>query len=279
MYVGAGMDIGIRSIVAATLLAAGIFAGTQAAAQTGSQNGAQTGAADADPLCAFTGAVRLEAVWHLPEYDNPSDPTDVGDYEMKLLGDITYRDCAGNRHLVKEGVVVNGASIPRAAWSLLGYTPWSGRSQRPAILHDHLCEDVLFTSDRVHELFYEALKAEGVADFDARLMYAAVLNFGPQWDTPSGTVRRPTYRGAVMRLMRKLLVRNLTIAARLWTGLRPQGIDSTVLETRSLDRSALSDAEALGDIRDLSLLLDTLSDRQILELNAFGRTEVDDFSR
>ncbi len=229
--------------------------------------------------CSFLGTVTLKAVWNLPEYNNPDDQTDVGDYEMELLSDISYTECAGDIHKVEKGTVVNGASIPRAAWTILGYTPWSGKSQRPAILHDFQCENALFTSDRVHKLFYETLQSEGVSDYKSRLMYAAVANFGPQWTTPGGPIHRPTYREGLLRLIGTLLTENKTVLATTSFGVAPQSDTGTIYYSEDIDWSELSDEAALADIERIGALLRDLSDNQILEFAEKGEVEVKDVVR
>ncbi|MFM1815822.1 MAG: hypothetical protein RLZ98_2517 [Pseudomonadota bacterium] len=144
----------------------------------------------------YEGRVALESVSHLPEYQN-AGPYDPGDYEKKLLEDLTFVDCDGTRYTAKKGTVVNGASIPRAAWSALGYTPWSGKLEKPAIIHDDQCERVMMTSEKVHSLFHDGLVREGVSAWDAGFMYGAVRAFGPQWTEPGGKVHRPSWKEGV----------------------------------------------------------------------------------
>ncbi len=119
---------------------------------------------------------------------------DPGWTEFELLSDYTYVDAAGKSWTVPKGTVVNGASIPKAVWSIVG-GPWSGRYRNAAVIHDYLCEKQVESSIFVHRLFHEALLASEVAASTARVMYAAVRRFGPQWDkaprfAPRSIVRR-----------------------------------------------------------------------------------------
>jgi hypothetical protein len=155
----------------------------------------------------------LKPVWNDPVLGK-SGKYDPGDYEMQLMEDFSYIDCALQKHTVKAGTVVNGASIPRPAWSVLGYTPWDGPVQKPSIIHDDLCARALFTSDQAHLVFHEALIHSGLSPKTAALMYAAVLNFGPQWSKPGGPVSQPTYVGGVMNLIAKA-IRDQKIISRL----------------------------------------------------------------
>lgn len=87
---------------------------------------------------------------------------------------------------VPAGFVTDGASIPPLCWALVGH-PYSPSSLRAAILHDALCRDHAhgLTSARVHRVFYDALRADGVAWLRARAMHAAVAVFGPRWSSVS----------------------------------------------------------------------------------------------
>lgn len=93
--------------------------------------------------------------------------------------------CAGN--------VVDGASIPKWAWSIVG-APYSGKYRLSASIHDMYCpsgweqntEAVQITKesidpDTVHGLFAEMIKAEGVKGWRYYAMKWAVLFGGPRW--------------------------------------------------------------------------------------------------
>ena len=100
------------------------------------------------------------------------------------LGEHMAAIVDGAAHIVPQGFTTDGASIPAVCWLLVGH-PYSPSSLRAAILHDWMCRDHThgLTSARVHRVFYDALRAEGVAWARARLMYAAVALFGPTWTT------------------------------------------------------------------------------------------------
>jgi hypothetical protein len=162
--------------------------------------------------CRFVGDPLLKPVWNDPVLGK-TGKYDPGDYEMQLQGSLAYIECALTRHTVKAGTVVNGASIPRATWSILGYSPWAGPLQYPSIVHDDLCGKARFTSDRVHKIFHEALLHSEVPPLKAAIMYAAVQSFGPQWSTPGGPVTYPTYVEGTMRLIIRLLGKGEQIEA------------------------------------------------------------------
>lgn len=84
--------------------------------------------------------------------------------------------------LVPRGLVTDGASVPPLFWLVAGH-PYSPSSIRAAILHDWMCRDHShgLSSPAVHRVFYEALRADGVAWVRAKLMWLAVRLFGPRW--------------------------------------------------------------------------------------------------
>lgn len=83
---------------------------------------------------------------------------------------------------VAVGTLVNGASIPRVAWSIIGH-PFEGDTLRPSIVHDDECRRrVACGSTVVHQRFRHMLRAEGVGRVKAWAMYQAVRWFGPQWE-------------------------------------------------------------------------------------------------
>ncbi|MCE5306370.1 MAG: DUF1353 domain-containing protein [Acidobacteriales bacterium] len=51
-----------------------------------------------------------------------------------------------DQHGIPAGLVIDGASIPRACWTLLGWTPFTGFCRRGACLHDALYSGVALMS-------------------------------------------------------------------------------------------------------------------------------------
>ena len=99
---------------------------------------------------------------------------------MTLVEPFAYVDPRRSRWSAPVGAVVNGASIPRVFWSLIG-GPFSGEFRDASVVHDVACE----TRDRpwraVHRMFYEACRCGGVGAVKAKTMYYAVFHFGPRW--------------------------------------------------------------------------------------------------
>lgn len=92
---------------------------------------------------------------------------------------LIYIDRNGTRWEVPIGTVSDGASVPRAFWSI--FPAVGGRHLKAAVVHDRYC----VTRDRewraVHSMFYEAMLASEVDAISAKIMYMAVFAFGPRW--------------------------------------------------------------------------------------------------
>jgi hypothetical protein len=99
---------------------------------------------------------------------------------MTLEQPFAYVDPRGDRWPAAAGTVVDGASIPRAFWSLVG-GPFSGRFRNASVVHDSACHARDRPWPAVHRMFYEACRCGGVAAVQAKTMYYAVHHFGPRW--------------------------------------------------------------------------------------------------
>ena len=99
---------------------------------------------------------------------------------MTLVEPFAYVDPRDGRWDAPAGAVVNGASIPRAFWSLIG-GPFEGKFRDASVVHDVACEERSREWQDVHRMFYEACRCGGVNAALANTMYYAVHNFGPRW--------------------------------------------------------------------------------------------------
>lgn len=102
--------------------------------------------------------------------------------KVRLLENYTYVDPAGVVWKVPKGTVVDGASIPKPFWSVIG-GPFEGKYRNASVIHDFYCA----TKDRdwksVHRMFYDAMLESSVERIRANVMYYAVYYFGPRWET------------------------------------------------------------------------------------------------
>ena len=101
---------------------------------------------------------------------------------MQLVEDFAY---VAPDELVWDapaGWIIDGASIPRFAWSIVG-GPYEGNYRRASVIHDVACDRKERPWKLVHRAFYTAMLAAGVDAMKAKLMYAAVYFGGPRWDS------------------------------------------------------------------------------------------------
>lgn len=85
----------------------------------------------------------------------------IGKQEAKLLEDFVYVDPNGSPWLAPKDTKINGASIPREFWSLIG-SPFSGKYFNASIVHDSECVLQKRRAEKVHLMFFHACLAGGV---------------------------------------------------------------------------------------------------------------------
>lgn len=133
-------------------------------------------------------AVIVAVIWFLPERISG-----LGHFEgqvvvkwlddgrrMELIKDFAYVDPEGKIWGAPAGAVVDGASIPKAFWSIIG-GPFEGKYRNASVVHDVACVQRKESSDDVHLMFYRACRCGGVEEKKAKTVYAAVYFFGPKW--------------------------------------------------------------------------------------------------
>ncbi len=100
--------------------------------------------------------------------------------KMELLEDVCYIGPDGYEWPAPKGDVVDGASIPKVFWSVIG-GPYEGEYRFASVFHDVGCDRRFATWQDVHYMFYTAMRANGVPEKQAKIMYAGVYRFGPRW--------------------------------------------------------------------------------------------------
>jgi hypothetical protein len=106
----------------------------------------------------------------------------VPDRKMRLLADFWFTDPAGKKWLTPKDYVVDGASIPRALWTLVG-SPYTGDYRRASIVHDKACDDAVddqAARRAADRMFYHACRAGGCSIEEATLLYIGV-RIGGVW--------------------------------------------------------------------------------------------------
>lgn len=101
--------------------------------------------------------------------------------KMKLVEPFAYVDPNGSRWDAPKGWIVDGASIPQIAWSVIG-GPFDGPYRNASVIHDVACDQKQRPWRDVHRAFYTAMLAANVDPIKAKIMYGAVYQFGPRWE-------------------------------------------------------------------------------------------------
>lgn len=99
---------------------------------------------------------------------------------MELLKEFSYIDQQGRKWTTPQGWKVDGASIPRMLWTIVG-SPFTGNYRRASVVHDYYCYVQTMPWQDVHRMFYWASRADGVSELGAKILYAGVYAGGPRW--------------------------------------------------------------------------------------------------
>lgn len=117
------------------------------------------------------------------------------DRTMTLLEDFWFRDSQGAVWAAPRGSDVDGASIPKPLWALVG-SPYTGDYRRASIVHDIACvaaghdQAARRVADR---MFFEACRVGGCSRREAIILYIGV-RIGAWWS------RRPELAEDAIRL-------------------------------------------------------------------------------
>lgn len=106
---------------------------------------------------------------------------------MRILQEVRFVDPNGKRWIAPQYWIVDGASIPKAAWSIIG-GPYEGKYREASVLHDYACDKKLATSKAAARMFYNAMRCSRVPEAQAKAMYKAVDQFGPHWTSLAGEI-------------------------------------------------------------------------------------------
>lgn len=130
---------------------------------------------------------------------------------MELQEAYAYVDPDGQAWAAPKGSQIDGASIPQAAWSIVG-GPFEGKYRNASVVHDVACAVRSRTWQSTHLAFYLGMRASQVDEDTAKLLYAAVYHYGPRWPDPGKSivgprpvqVSRPMTRQDAERLRRRI---------------------------------------------------------------------------
>ncbi len=99
---------------------------------------------------------------------------------MVLLNELRYTDPYGQVWVAPAGSRVDGASIPRAFWSIIG-GPFEGKYRNASVLHDVAYEEQKVPPEEADLMFYNAMRCAGVGATTAKTMYYVLLRHGRHW--------------------------------------------------------------------------------------------------
>lgn len=109
------------------------------------------------------------------------------DRRMMLLADFSFCDPDEHAWDAPARSVVDGASIPRALWTLVG-SPYTGDYRRASIVHDVACvragEDKKLRR-RADRMFFHACRAGGCSTWEAIVLYLGVRIGAAAKDAPA----------------------------------------------------------------------------------------------
>jgi len=100
---------------------------------------------------------------------------------MLLLSAVMFTDKNCITWIAKQGSIIDGASIPKLFWRIIG-SPFVGQFRRASVIHDVYCESKSRPHKDVHQVFYEMMLCDNVPLWKSKFMYWAVKSFGPKWE-------------------------------------------------------------------------------------------------
>lgn len=162
---------------------------------------------------------------------------------LTLLAPYQYDDAAARTWPVKKGWQVDGASIPRAFWSIIG-GPLEGKYRNASVIHDYYCDVRTRAWQDVHHMFYAGMRASGVGVIKAKIMFAAVWYRGPRW---------PARVASASRLLRVVAhddlprVTEADVMSMRWLAQEIAKTDPTIAQIEALTLEADKRARALEE--------------------------------
>ena len=99
---------------------------------------------------------------------------------MVLLNELRYTDPYGAVWIAPAGARVDGASIPRAFWGVIG-GPFEGKYRNASVLHDVAYTEQARPWEDADRMFYNAMRCSGVGVGTAKTMYYALRRHGRHW--------------------------------------------------------------------------------------------------
>jgi len=111
---------------------------------------------------------------------SPETRWDSDGRTMTLLNEFRYTDPKGEVWVAPAGSVVDGASIPRSLWTIMG-GPFEGKYRNASVLHDVAYDNKNRPPKECDLMFYNACRCSGVSAVEAGTMYYSLIRFGNHW--------------------------------------------------------------------------------------------------
>jgi Protein of unknown function (DUF1353) len=137
-------------------------------------------------LGAFSGRVVLEVMDEIEFVQ-----------KIRLLENFVYTDSVGRAWPAQKGSVLDGETIPRELISI-GALPHVAEFRKASVIHDYYARLKADPWRAVHRMLYDAAIAEGVAENQARVLYAAVYAGGWRWEPLGSSCYRGCHVAATM---------------------------------------------------------------------------------
>ncbi len=115
----------------------------------------------------FIGDARLDFIKYEPR-------------KVILLDDFAYVDKKGFEWFAPRDSIIDGSSIPFYLWSLIG-SPFTGLHRLASIPHDVYCVTKSQPHKKVHQMYEDACRCNGVSSFKANLLHKGIKLGGPKW--------------------------------------------------------------------------------------------------
>ena len=116
---------------------------------------------------------------------------------MTLLSELRYTDPDGIVWVAPAGSIVDGASIPRSLWSIMG-GPFEGRYRNASVLHDVAYGQHKRPWQDCDRMFYNAMRCSGVSAVEAKTMFYALCRFGHHWKFPIKRAKPVKFEGTMV---------------------------------------------------------------------------------
>ena len=109
---------------------------------------------------------------------------------MCLLEDFSFTGPDERVWKAPKDAIINGASIPRALWALVG-SPFTDDYRRASIVHDVACNTPTVERKDADVMFYHACRAGGCSAKQAQILYSGVrIGAWASLSLPSVTLSR-----------------------------------------------------------------------------------------